>query len=135
VDEDELPDWLRKAAHNTDALLRSAWPIIRAAQECLQQAAPRTITGSASLTATATVVAYAGVATAVAQSGDGAVEAVSGSAPARPIDIVTFRLVILLLIALDMTLAENLLPPEKQQMLINLITNIGVLLAIITSNA
>ena len=35
---DEPPEWLRQAAQNVDALINSAWPIIRAAQEYVDRA-------------------------------------------------------------------------------------------------
>lgn len=35
---DEVPEWLTQAGQNADALIRSAWPIIRAAKEAIDQA-------------------------------------------------------------------------------------------------
>jgi hypothetical protein len=37
-ERDEPPEWLRQAAQNVDALINSAWPIIKAAQEYVDQA-------------------------------------------------------------------------------------------------
>ena len=45
MDKDEPPEWLRQAAQNADALIRSSWPIILAAQEYMEQA--RTAQGKA----------------------------------------------------------------------------------------
>lgn len=51
-------------------------------------------------------------------------------APARPVETMTLALVILLLIAVDMTLAEARLSPEEHQMFSDLIANIGIVLAV-----
>jgi hypothetical protein len=37
-ERDEPPEWLRQAAQNVNALINSAWPIIQAAQEYVDQA-------------------------------------------------------------------------------------------------
>ena len=50
----------------------------------------------------------------------------------RPIDVRTLSLVVLLLIAIDLTLAESRLWPEQHQIFTDLITNIGFVLAIAT---
>lgn len=38
VDENDVPDWLLKAAQETDALIRKVMPIVRAAQEAVDEA-------------------------------------------------------------------------------------------------
>jgi hypothetical protein len=95
-----------------------------------EQPAPRTGGATARPMGTGTMV-IAGLATATS-SATGSVVTVREDAPgpAGPVDIVIFRLLILLLIAIDITLAERLLPPDERQTFNELIANIAILLAI-----
>lgn len=132
---EEPPEWLRQAAQNVDALISSALPIIRAAQEYVDQAlatqatsGSRHHTASGHLTVIPTFVARAevGVATdtlrVVRQDMAGHI-----LVPASAVAVAPW---LLLLIAFALSLGETRLSPEQHQFLSDYITNFALALAV-----